>query len=258
MPDSLLKNYLISPERYDEMVAVDGQPRSHWRPLLEHLGVQDDEVLDRRIQFIQDALETDGVSYNIYGDVQGTKRLWELDALPLLLSSQEWATLSEAVAQRATLLDAVLGDLYGDQNLVAEGFLPPALVYGQRAFKWPCVGHRPPSGHFLQLYAVDVARAPDGHWWVIADRTQGPSGAGYALQNRIILSRAFPDAFRELQVEPLADFSAPSRTASPALPPTTAIRPWSYCSRRAPTTRPTSSTPSSPATSAFPSWKARI
>ncbi|MBL8447744.1 MAG: circularly permuted type 2 ATP-grasp protein [Zoogloeaceae bacterium] len=206
MPDSLLKTYLISPDRYDEMVAFDGQPRSHWRPLLEHLGTQDDEVLDRRIQFIQDAIETDGVSYNIYGDEQGTKRLWELDALPLLMPAQEWATLSEAVAQRATLLDAVLGDLYGEQQLVAEGFLPPALVYGQRAFKWPCVGHRPPSGHFLQLYAVDVARAPDGHWWVIADRTQGPSGAGYALQNRIILSRAFPDAFRELQVEPLANF----------------------------------------------------
>lgn len=206
MPDSLLKNYLLSPERFDEMVFPDGLPRAHWRSFLSQLEATDDDALERRVQFIQNAIETDGVSYNIYGDAQGTKRPWELDPLPLLMSSGEWARLSAAVAQRARVLDAMLADLYGEQRLLAEGLLPPALVYGQRAFKWPCVGHPPASGRFLQLYAVDVTRAPDGNWWAIADRTQSPSGAGYALQNRIILSRAFPDAFRELQTVPLANF----------------------------------------------------
>lgn len=206
MPDTLLKNYLLSPERFDEMVFPDGVPRAHWRSFVSQLEATDEEVLERRVQFIQNAIDTDGVSYNIYGDAQGTKRPWELDPLPLLLSSEEWASLSAAVAQRATLLNAVLGDLYGEQRLLAEGLLPPALVYGQRAFKWPCVGQPPVAGQYLQLYAVDVTRAPDGNWWAIADRTQSPSGCGYALQNRIILARAFPDAFRELQTVPLVNF----------------------------------------------------
>lgn len=206
MPDSLLKNYLLAPGRFDEMLAPDSLPREHWRPFMDRLAAADDDTSERRVQFIHDAIETDGVSYNIYGDAKGTKRPWELDALPLLMSAPEWASLSAAVTQRATLLNAMLADLYGEQRLLAEGLLPPALVYGQRAFKWPCVGATPPNGRFLQFYAVDVARAPDGKWWAIADRTQGPSGAGYALQNRIILSRAFPEAFRELQTEPLASF----------------------------------------------------
>lgn len=206
MPERLLKNYLLSPDRFDEMVSPDGLPRTHWRSFVNQLAGLDEEALERRIQFIQDAIETDGVSYNIYGDTQGTKRPWELDPLPLLMSAQEWAELSEAVAQRATLLNAMLGDLYGEQRLLAEGLLPPALVYGQRAFKWPCMHHAPQNGSYLQIYAVDVTRAPDGNWWAIADRTQGPSGAGYALQNRIILSRTFPDAFRELETQHLAGF----------------------------------------------------
>src|SRR5574338_655249 len=124
MPASLFNNYRLSPERFDEMVAPDGQSRAHWQPFLGRLMAAEDEVLDRRIQFIQDAIETDGVSYNIYGDAQGTRRLWELDPLPLLMASQEWASLSAAVAQRASLLNAMLADLYGEQRLLAEGLLP--------------------------------------------------------------------------------------------------------------------------------------
>ena len=206
MPDSLLKNYLLSPERFDEMVDAEGLPRAHWESFIARLEALGEDTLERRVQFVHNAIETDGVSYNIYGDTQGTKRPWELDPLPLLMAPEEWAGLSAAVAQRATLLNATLADLYGEQRLLAEGLLPPALVYGQRAFRWPCVGTVPAGGTFLQIYAVDVARAPDGNWWVIADRTQSPSGAGYALQNRIILARAFPDAFRELQTVPLAGF----------------------------------------------------
>ncbi|MDY0012607.1 MAG: circularly permuted type 2 ATP-grasp protein [Rhodocyclaceae bacterium] len=206
MPDSLINHYLLFPERYDEMLGADGHPRGHWQSFVDLIRGADEETLARGIQFVQDAIETDGVSYNIYGDTLGAKRPWELDPLPLMMPPEEWAGLTQAVAQRATLLNAVLKDLYGPQELLAEGLLPPALVYGQHGFKWPCVGTRPPGDVFLHFYAVDVTRAPDGRWWVIADRTQGPSGAGYALQNRIILSRAFSEAFRDLQVQTLASF----------------------------------------------------
>jgi uncharacterized circularly permuted ATP-grasp superfamily protein len=114
--------------------------------------------------------------------------------------------VSAAVAQRARLLNAILADLYGEQKLLAEGLLPPALVYGQHGYLWPCRGIKPAGGVWLHNYAVDLARSPDGRWWAIADRTQAPSGAGYALENRLIVSRVFPEMFRDLHVQHLADF----------------------------------------------------
>src|SRR5574340_1041531 len=123
MSESLLKNYPLSPERFDEMADAEGLPRAHWATFVARLEALGEDNLERRIQFIHNAIETDGVSYNIYGDTQGTKRPWELDPLPLLMASEEWAELSAAVAQRATLLNAMLADLYGEQRLLAEGLL---------------------------------------------------------------------------------------------------------------------------------------
>src|SRR5258708_39102183 len=95
-----------------------------------------------------------------------------------------------------------------------EGLLPAALVFGQAGFLRPCRGARPPGEVMLHLYAADIARSPDGRWWVIDDRTQAPSGAGYALENRIIISRAFPQLFRDLKVQHLAHFFAKIGRAS--------------------------------------------
>jgi uncharacterized circularly permuted ATP-grasp superfamily protein len=123
-----------------------------------------------------------------------------------VLAADEWQHLSAGIAQRARLLNAVLADLYGPQRLIKEGLLPAELVFGHNNFLWPCQGIQPPDGTFLHLYAVDLARTPDGRWWVTADRTQAPSGAGYALENRTIVSRAFPDLYRDLQVQHLTGF----------------------------------------------------
>ena len=206
MPVHLLSDYAPSPLRYDEMVDDIQIPRAHWRAFLAHLATLPAETMARRSDFLQDALASDGVTYNVYADPKGANRKWELDLLPLILPVEEWKQISAAVAQRAKLLDAVLADLYGPQRLLAEGLIPPALVFGQRSFLWPAHGVAPAGGVSMHIYAADLARSPDGKWWVLADRTRGPSGAGYALQNRITLSRAFPDALRELQVEQLAPF----------------------------------------------------
>lgn len=110
------------------------------------------------------------------------------------------------MAQRARLLNALLADLYGDQRLLAEGLLPSELVFGHPNFLWPALGIRPPGGIFLHSYAVDLARDADGRWQVLADRTQAPSGAGYALENRQIVSRALPELYRDLRVQHLAGY----------------------------------------------------
>ncbi|BAL23579.1 circularly permuted type 2 ATP-grasp protein [Azoarcus sp. KH32C] len=206
MPQSLLSLYARPTVRYDELLSAGDKLRPHWQPLLDALGASTPEQMRARQQFIAERIRENGTTYNVYADPQGTDRPWTVDPLPFILPIEEWAQVEAAVAQRAHLLDRVLADLYGPQNLIRTGALPAALVYGHNGFLWPCLGTFPPSGHFLHVYAADLARSPDGRWWVIADRTQGPSGAGYALENRLIVSRLFPDQFRDQRVLHLADF----------------------------------------------------
>ena len=202
----LLESYPAEADRYDEMLEAGGRLRPHWRTLIDQLEGLSPEILRRRAREVREAIAADGVTYNVYADPQGANRPWELDLLPQIISADEWQTLSAAVVQRARLLNAVLADLYGPQTLLSEGLLPPALVFGQHGYLWPCRGIEPAAGIHLHLYAIDLARSPDGHWWVMADRTQGPSGAGYALQNRQIMSRALPETVRDMHVQSLLKF----------------------------------------------------
>ena len=206
MARTLLAIYPHSPRRYDEMLTAKGEVRPHWEQFLNHIDAVAPEEMRRRLDFAEQRIQENGVTYNVYADPNGADRPWTLDPLPLIIPPDEWAEVSSAVAQRAALLNAILADLYGEQTLLAEGFLPPALVYGQHGYLWPCRGVKPPGGIWLHNYAVDLARAPNGRWWVIADRTQVPSGAGYALENRLVVSRVFPEMFRDLRVQHVADF----------------------------------------------------
>jgi len=112
----------------------------------------------------------------------------------------------EAAVLRARVLEALLADLYGPQRLLAEGLVPPELPFGHPNFLWPCHGLVPHGGSWLHVYAADLARAPDGHWWLLADRTQAPSGAGYALENRDIVEQVLPEAIRDLGVRRVREF----------------------------------------------------
>ena len=205
MPD-LLADYPLTPGVYHELCDADGQVRAHWRLSLERLQRSNPAQLAQRQALLERQIQENGVTYNIYADPDGADRPWELDLLPNLIPAEEWQQIAAGVAQRAGLLNRVLADVYGPQQLLAEGLLPPELVFGHNNYLWPCQGITPPGGTFLHLYAVDLARAPDGRWWVTADRTQAPSGAGYALENRQIVSRAFPELYRDLRVQHLSGF----------------------------------------------------
>ncbi|PSS57532.1 circularly permuted type 2 ATP-grasp protein [Pseudomonas sp. BBP2017] len=205
MPD-LFAAYPPNPGTYHEMFEAQGQVREHWQPLCDYLQRSGPAQLAQRQASLTRQLQENGVTYNVYADPKGADRPWELDLLPHLLPTAEWQQLAIGIAQRARLLNALLADIYGPQKLISEGLLPAELVFGHNNFLWPCQGIRPPDGTFLHVYAVDLARAPDGRWWVTADRTQAPSGAGYALENRTIVSRALPELYRDLQVQHLAGF----------------------------------------------------
>ena len=219
MARTLLAIYPHSGRRYDEMLNAEGAVRPHWKLFFNQLDAVAPEEMRQRLEFVDRRILENGVTYNVYAAPDGADRPWALDPLPLIIPPEEWAEVSAAVAQRAALLNAMLADLYGPQTLLAEGLLPPALVYGQHGYLWPCQGVKPPGGVWLHNYAVDLARSPNGRWWVIADRTQAPSGAGYALENRLIVSRVFPEMFRDLRVQHVADFFRAQQEGLTALAP---------------------------------------
>jgi uncharacterized circularly permuted ATP-grasp superfamily protein/uncharacterized alpha-E superfamily protein len=191
---------------YDEMLTPEGRVRPQWRTLVESLATIGPDGLDRRWQEGRRLIHENGVSYNVYSDPQTTDRPWPLDPIPFILDRAEWSAIEAAVVQRATLLNAILADAHGPQRLLHESLLPPELVFPNPAFLRPCWGVPVPGNVHLHIYSVDLARSPDGCWWVIADRTESPSGAGYALENRLVSGRMWPDVFRPAQVHRLAAF----------------------------------------------------
>jgi uncharacterized circularly permuted ATP-grasp superfamily protein/uncharacterized alpha-E superfamily protein len=175
------------------------------------------EELGRRWGRAERRIRENGITYNIYSDPLGANRPWKIDIVPLLISADDWRFIEAGIIQRAQLLSLVLEDLYGPQDLVAQGHFPAALLYANPAFLRPLVGVRVPAHSYLHMLAVDLARSPDGQWWVLADRTQAPSGSGYALENRTIVSDVLPNLFRSSNVLRLAPFFRAQREALTSL-----------------------------------------
>lgn len=215
----LLANYASPEAAYDELLTEDGEPRAHYLPLLSHLDSLGQDELKRRAETCRRLLHEGGITYNVYGDPRGMERPWQLDPVPFVLAADEWRSLETALVQRATLLNQVLADCYGPQNLIRSGHLPPALVFAQPDFLRPCHGLKQPGGAYLHFYAADLTRSPDGQWWVVSDRTAIPTGAGYALANRLITSRLLPDPFRDGRVQRLAGFFREVRNSLAQLAP---------------------------------------
>jgi uncharacterized circularly permuted ATP-grasp superfamily protein/uncharacterized alpha-E superfamily protein len=202
---SLFRGYQPLDGVYDEMFTPEGGLRGQWQEFADLVDVLGPRELSRRWEQASRIIHEDGVTYNVHGD-QGRARRWELDALPLLMRSSEWTALSAGLAQRAKLLNAILADIYGPQHMLSEGLLPAELVFGDPKFLRPCHGWPVPGDRYLHLYAAHLARSPSGIWWVVADRTQTPVGAGYAVENRIVVSRMIPHVFHHCRVQRLAGF----------------------------------------------------
>ena len=206
MISNLLQTSLHDPAVFDELSADGVTPRNHWSNFIQSLSDLGADELDKRLARAQRRIRENGVTYNVYGDPLGISRPWKIDLVPLLIPADEWRYIEKGIIQRAELLNLVLQDLYGSQALLATGRLPAALIYANPAFLRPLVGIGARKQAYLHLLAVDLARSPDGQWWVLADRTQAPSGAGYALENRTIVSDILPDLFRACNVQRLAPF----------------------------------------------------
>jgi uncharacterized circularly permuted ATP-grasp superfamily protein len=204
--EQFVSGYRPLPGIFDEMMDGDGRVRAHWQPFLSMLAALGSDEINRRFAAADRYLRDSGVFYRVYEDAGGIERPWPLSHLPLLIEPAEWKQLEAGLTQRAELLEAVLADSYGPASLTSEGRLPAAVLAGNPEFLRPLVGVKPPGGAHLRFYAVDVGRGADGRWWVLSDRAQAPSGAGYAIENRLALSRAIPDIYRTARVQRVAPF----------------------------------------------------
>ncbi len=213
MTGDLYQSPLLYGATYEESSSDGVTPRPHWTHLMESLRDLGPEELERLRTRAERRIRENGITYNIYGDPRGADRPWQIDIVPLLIPAEEWRFIEAGVMQRAQLLNLLLEDLYGPQNLLTDGHFPAALLYANPAFLRSMVGVHVPAHSYLHMMAIDLARSPDGHWWVLADRTQAPSGSGYALENRIIVSDLLPELFRSSNILRLAPFFRAQRAA---------------------------------------------
>jgi uncharacterized circularly permuted ATP-grasp superfamily protein len=176
----------------------------HWDVFFSSLGSSPWSDLNRRTESLQRQVRDNGVTYNVYADADHPQRPWSLDLFPLIVTPESWQQIESGVKQRSRLLDRLMADIYGPQRLLKQGLIPPALVQGHPGYLRAAHGMLPPDATHLHIAAFDLARGADGNWWVVSQRTQAPSGLGYLLENRLCISRLFPEGFAELKVQRLA------------------------------------------------------
>lgn len=204
--DPDLETYRARLPGYDEAVGGEGVNTPAWERVFSHF--QQASAEDRRgwCGAIRRDLLDDGLTFTISPTLPSPSRSEDLDPVPWLLNESDWAPVEAGLAQRARLLELVARDLLGPRKLLRDGELPADLFYAHAGYLRACAGVPANLGAHLFQYAADLARGPDGRMWVLDDKTQAPSGAGYALENRTILGRMFPDLLGSLKVRRLAGY----------------------------------------------------
>ena len=182
---------------------TDDSLSPEWTRFFNFLGADGFHDLNHRTANLRRQIRDNGVTYNVYADANGPQRPWALDLFPMMVSAGDWAQIEAGIQQRARLLDRVMADIYGPQELLSKGLLPSALVHAHPGYLRGMQGVQPAGGTYLHIAAFDIAHGPDGRWSVVSQRTQAPSGLGYLLENRLTISLLFPEAFREMKVERL-------------------------------------------------------
>jgi uncharacterized circularly permuted ATP-grasp superfamily protein/uncharacterized alpha-E superfamily protein len=203
-----------SPGHYDELRgrasyeletdANDATLAKPWQIFFSTIEAQDAAALNENAHSLQRQIRDNGVTYNVYADSEGPQRPWSIDLFPLIIDAPSWKQIEAGIQQRMHVLEAVMADVYGPQNFLAKGLLPAALVHGHPGYLRPMHGVKPVGGRHLHVAAFDLGRGPDGNWWVVGQRCQAPSGLGYLLENRLAVSRQFPQAFQAMRVQRLA------------------------------------------------------
>ncbi|WP_339658348.1 circularly permuted type 2 ATP-grasp protein [uncultured Polaribacter sp.] len=222
---SIIQDYFRNKSKYDELLTSKMDIKSDWKELLDNLLKIGPEKLASKQADINWLLAENGVTYNVYNDPKGLNRPWNLNVVPFLIHQKEWDVVEKGIQQRSEILNLVLKDLYGKRELLKNGIIPPEVIYAHRGFLRSCDQIKYKTEKQLLIHAVDLARGPDGRMWVVNDRSQAPSGMGYALENRFSISKTIPELFDNIHVKQPSTFFndfnqlllnvAPSNTENP-------------------------------------------
>lgn len=204
--NTLFQNYLMDYSNYEELLTEDLKIKPDWERLLNNLITIGSKELVSKQADIDWLLEENGVTYNVYNDPKGLSRPWNLNIVPFIIHQDEWNTIEKGVQQRSEILNLILKDIYGKRELFTKGIIPPEVIYAHRGFLRSCDQIRYNTSKQLLIHAADLARGPDGQMWVVNDRTQAPSGMGYALENRFSISRTVPEIFTDINVKQPSQF----------------------------------------------------
>ena len=220
-PDRLLDGYRVA-RSHDEFVDASGEVRPAWQEFAELLAERGRAGMKRLHEVLRGLVDDDGITYieiDHHGEAvtdshgMAVPGPWHLDGIPLLVSAADWQTLEAGVVQRSRLLDAVLRDLYGEQRSLTSGILPAPLLYGHPGYLRAVRGIHDPAANHLFMLGCDVSRGADGDFLVNRDWTQAPSGAGYALADRRVVSQAVPDFYERIRPRPASPFAQALRLA---------------------------------------------
>ncbi len=204
----LFQNYFSDFKNYDEVLKQNMTINPNWEKLLTNLTQMGTDALISKQTEMDWLMDENGVTYNVYNDPKGMHRSWELNIVPFLIHQKEWETIEKGIKQRSELLNLILKDIYGKRELIKNGIIPPEVIYAHRGFLRQCDQIQYKTSKNLLIHSADVARGPDGRMWVVNDRTQAPSGMGYALENRYSTSRILPGIFKDIHVKQSSNFFA--------------------------------------------------
>ena len=204
--NTLFQNYFSDFRNYDEVLKSNMSINPNWEKLLNNLTRMGTDNLLAKQNEINWLMDENGVTYNVYNDPKGMNRSWDLNIVPFLIHQKEWETVEKGIKQRAELLNLILKDIYGKRELIKNGIIPQEVIFAHRGFLRQCDQIQYKTSKNLLIYSSDLARGPDGRMWVVNDRTQAPSGMGYALENRYSLSRVLPNIFKDINVRQPSKF----------------------------------------------------
>ena len=202
----LFQNYFSDNKNYDEVLKSNMTINPNWENLLENINQIGFKELINKQNEVDWLMDENGVTYNVYNDPKGMHRPWNLNVVPFVIHENEWKTIEKGIIQRAELLNLILKDIYGNRDLIKKGVIPHEVVFAHRGFLRQCDQIEYKTSKNLLIYSADLSRGPDGRMWVVNDRTQAPSGMGYALENRYAINRAVPSIFKNINVQHSSSF----------------------------------------------------
>lgn len=194
---------------YDELFQSEQTPRPQGQVLVDKIhGLPDGELLQRQ-RAAQEALCKLGATFNVYGETEGTERIFPFDVIPRVISAQDWSFLEQGLKQRIHALNLFIDDIYNDQKILKDKVIPEELILSAKGYLTPCIGLKPAKGVWCHITGTDLVRDIDGQWYVLEDNLRCPSGISYVLENRQVMKSTFPQIFKEIPIQPVDEY--PSR-----------------------------------------------